>query len=151
MAVLTGLMSFTKGHGIRALSITGPNGLFIAQAVNGVILSAIVSEHDYVKLEDEKYEKLLFAFSPIISKVIKMTDTNYYTFLGRYTYNGERFVYEPYVNLMKTITISITRKSVRITYGENKVRLRRTRRGYTPANMLETLGYIVGKLHGSNR
>ncbi|GAB6947406.1 hypothetical protein JCM16161A_15360 [Vulcanisaeta sp. JCM 16161] len=150
MAVLTGLMSFTKGHGIRALSIIGPNGLFISQAVNGVLLSAIINERNYVKLDGEQFEKLLFAFSPIISKVIKLTNTNYYTFLGRYTYNGERFIYEPYVDLMKTVTISITRKSVRIAYGENKVRLKRTRKGYTPSSMLETLGYIVRRLHGGN-
>ncbi|WP_243666860.1 hypothetical protein [Vulcanisaeta sp. JCM 16159] len=122
----------------------------MSQAINGVLLSAIVSEHDYVRLDDDKFTKLLFAFSPIISKVIKLTNTNYYTFLGRYTYNGERFVYEPYVDLMKTITISITRKNVRIVYGENKVRLKRTRKGYTPSSMLETLGYIVRRLHGGN-
>ena len=150
MTVLTGLMSFTRGHGIRALSITGPNGLFISQAINGVILSAIINEHNYVRLEGEQYEKLLFAFSPIISKVIKITNTTYYTFLGRYTYSGERFVYEPYVDLMKTVTISISKKSVRIVYGENRVRLKRTRKGYTPGKMLETLGYIINRLHGGN-
>ncbi|ADY01955.1 hypothetical protein VMUT_1754 [Vulcanisaeta moutnovskia 768-28] len=150
MAILTGLMSFTKGHGIRALSITGPKGLFVSQVINGVMLTAVINEHDYVRLDDERFGKLLFAFSPIISKVIKMTDTNYYTFLGRYVYSGERFTYEPYVDIMKTITISITKRSVRIIYGENKVNLKRTKKGYTPREMLDTLGYIIEKLHSGN-
>ncbi len=147
MAVLTGLMSFTKGHGIRALSITGSNGLFVSQVVNGVLLSAIISNNMYIKLDDEKFGKLLFAFSPIISKVISMTNTNYYTFLGRYLYSGGRFTYEPYVDLMKTITIIITKKNVRIVYGDNKVKLKRTKKGYIPSELLDTLGYIIKKLH----
>ncbi|KUO87536.1 MAG: hypothetical protein RXN89_03460 [Vulcanisaeta sp.] len=148
MAILTGLMSFTKGHGIRSLSITGPKGLFVIQAVSGTRFSVMIRDHKYVKLDDEKFEKLLFAFSPIISRVIKITDTNYYTFLGRYVYNGKELIYEPYVDLMKTVTIKITGKSIRIVYGENRLRLRRTKKGYTPREMLETLTYVIKELHG---
>ncbi|WP_252900389.1 hypothetical protein [Vulcanisaeta sp. JCM 14467] len=54
------------------------------------------------------------------------------------------------MDLMKTVTISISKKSVRIVYGENRVRLKRTRKGYTPGKMFETLGYIINRLHGGN-
>ncbi len=150
MAVLAGLMSFTKGHGIRALSITGPRGLFVSQAIDKVRYSAIIKDSMYVRLNDERFEKLLFMFSPIISKVIEVTSTNYYTFLGRYIYSGKYFVYEPYVDLMKTVTIKITKKSVRIMYGESKLRLKRTKRGYTPNEMLDILSYIIKELHSGN-
>lgn len=147
MAVLTGMMSFTKGHGIRALSITGPRGLFVIQAVNGQRFSALIKDSHYVKLEDEEFEKLLLAFSSIISKVIEMTSTNYYTFLGRYVFSGRGFVYEPYVDLMKTVTIKITGKGVRVAYGDSKVKLRRTKKGYTPKELLDTLSRVVKELH----
>ncbi|BDR92051.1 hypothetical protein [Vulcanisaeta souniana] len=140
-------MSFTKGHGIRALSITGPDGLFASQVVNGVLLSVIINNNTYTRLDDERFGKLLFAFSPIISRVISMTGTNYYTFLGRYLYSGSKFTYEPYVDLMKTVTIIITKKNVRIVHGENKVKLKRTKKGYMPSELLDTLGYIIKKLH----
>lgn len=147
MAVLTGLLSFTKGYEIRSLSITGPKGLFTVQAVGNVRFSALIKDDNYTVLNDEKFERLLFVFSPVISRVMDITGTNYYTFLGKYVYNGKEFVYEPYVDLMKTVTIRITGKSIRIIYGENRVRLRRTKRGYTPRELLETLSYIVRELH----
>ncbi|MFB6470854.1 MAG: hypothetical protein TU36_006450 [Vulcanisaeta sp. AZ3] len=147
MTIITGLMSFTKGHGIRALSISGPKGLFVAQAMNGIRFAALIKGTKYIRLNDEEIEKLLFAFSPIISKIIKITGTNYYTFLGRYLYNGKRFVYEPYVDLMKTVSVKITGKSIRIIYGDQKLRFKRTKRGYTPKGMLDTLTYIIKELH----
>jgi len=147
MTIITGLMSFTKGHGIRALSISGPKGLFVVQAMNGIRFAVLIKGTKYIRLNDEEIEKLLFAFSPIISKIIKITGTNYYTFLGRYLYNGKRFVYEPYVDLMKTVSVKITGKSIRIIYGDQKLRFKRTKRGYTPKGMLDTLTYIIKELH----
>ncbi|WP_069808283.1 hypothetical protein [Vulcanisaeta thermophila] len=147
MAVLTGLMAFTRGYGIRALSITGPRGLFTAHAVGRNRSFSYVSLGNYVNVEGEEYWELLMALSSVIGRVMDLTGTRYYTFLGRYVYIGSKFTYEPYVDLLKTVTLEVTRKRVRIKYGDNTVNLRRTKKGYTPAKMLDTLGVIVRYVH----
>lgn len=147
MAVLTGLMSFTKGHEVRALSVTGPKGLFIAHAVARNKSFAFVGLGKYVSIEGDEYWELLMATSAIISKVIELTGTKYYTFLGRYIFTGSKFTYEPYVDLLKTVSIEITRKRVRIKYGDNTINLKRTKKGYTPVKMLNTLSVIVRYVH----
>lgn len=147
MAVLTGLMSFTRGHGIRALNVTGPRGLFIAHVVAKSKLFAFIDLNRYVSIEDEEYWELLMAMSSIISKIIELTDTKYYTFLGRYVFTGSKFTYEPYVDLLKTVNVEVTRKRVKIKYGDNTVNLKRTKKGYTSAKMLNTLGVIVRLVH----
>ncbi len=151
MELKTGLMAFTKGHRLRALTLVGPRGLFTSQIVKDVNFTAFYIDGKFENIEDEYLRLLPHYFSPIMAKVARLSESPYYTFLGKYVYDGESFRYEPYVDLMKTAIVVISEKYVRVIYGEKKVRLRRAKKsGIHPRDLLELFARIITKLHGGS-
>ncbi len=142
-----GLLAITRDHGVRSLSIVYKNALFTVQSIANVEYSAIVREGKTIPLTDslERYTTLLRAFVSIINIAANMTNSRYYTFLGEFklNFNKKRFKYEPYVDLMKKITIKIDTRAISIVAGEQVKRFRRSKSGYTPEAMIETLTSIL--------
>jgi len=145
--VARGLIAITRDHGVRSLSIIYRNVLFTVQTIADVGFSAIVREGKTISLQDslDRYLTLLRAFVSIINIAAKMTNSRYYTFLGEFklNFNKKKFKYEPYVDLMKKITIKVDTRAISIVVGDQVKRFKRSKSGYTPEAMIETLSSIL--------
>jgi len=142
-----GLIAVTRNHGVRSFSIVHNGALFTAQIIKNTGYAAIVREGKAVSLLDDldKYLTFARAFISIVSVVAKITNSRYYTFLGEFRYDPKRrvLIYEPYVELLKKVTIKLSEKSVVIRAGEILKRYKRSRSGYTPYTMINVFDNII--------
>ncbi|NPB00451.1 MAG: hypothetical protein GXO10_03655 [Crenarchaeota archaeon] len=144
--VAKGLIAITRDHGVRSLSIVYNRYLFTIQEISGTYYVALVRQGVTRCIENiEKYVILLKAFISLINIVSDMTQSRYYTFLGEFKYNfkKKRLRYEPYVDLMKKVTIRISTRTVHISSGEVVKKLKRSKSGYTPELIVETMEDIL--------
>lgn len=150
--VVKGLIAITRNHGVRSLSIVYDKSLFTIQDIAGTHYVALVRQGETKCVENvEKYVILLRAFISIINIVSDITQSRYYTFLGEFKYNfrKKRLRYEPYVDLMKKVTIRISTRTVHISSGEIVKRLKRSKSGYTPELIVETVEDILRSMMNS--
>jgi hypothetical protein len=142
---LRGLMMFTSDHRMRGLDVAGPRGLFTIHSVKSTLVSAFIGRGVFRLMIDEDYGRLLSVFSSIMNEAAAVTGTRYYTFLGEYSL-GKSLVYEPYVDLMKRITVRISPRMARVTYGEKSRGFRKTGE-YAVHEVWSTLRRIVEMVH----
>ena len=145
-----GLMAITRDAGIKALSITYNSKLFVIQSIGNVIHVSITGPNTFHEITQnlDMYVRLLKSFIGIINYVANQTKSRYYTFLGNYKYNFNKhlFIYEPYVELLKSVVIEITTKSVRVKFNGENVRKIRSRKGVKPSKLIEIIDQVFKQL-----
>ncbi len=142
-----GLIAVTRNHGVRALSIVYGNVLFVAQLIKNIGYAAIIREGRAIPLMDnsERYMTFARSFISILSIVAKVTNSRYYTFLGEFRYNPEKkvLIYEPYVELLKKVTIKLSQKAVTVRAGEILKRYKRSKSGCTPYTLISLFDNVI--------
>jgi hypothetical protein len=145
--VARGLVAITRDQGVRAVSLVYKNALFTIQHIVNTGYVVLVREGKSIPIQDNlgKYFTFLKAFISLINVVSKISNSRYYTFLGEFRYDFEKkvFRYEPYVELLKKVIIRVDRRAVTIKYGEIVKRFKRSKSGYTPEMMIETINSIL--------
>ncbi len=149
--VAKGLIAITRDHGVRSLSIVFEKSLFTIQDIAGTQYVALIRQGESRTVENiEKYIIFLKTFISIMNIAADMSQSRYYTFLGefKYNYRKKRLRYEPYVDLMKKITIRVSTRTVQISSGELVKKLKKSRSGYTPELIVETFEDILKMMTG---
>ncbi len=149
--IIRGLVAITRNHNVRSLSIvTQDNTLFTIQQISNTKYVSLVKDGKSIHIEDEvdKYITFLKSFISIINIVSQISQSRYYTFLGEFKYNfkKKKFNYEPYVDLMKKVSIKVSTKSVQIVVGDVVKKFKRSKSGYTPEFLINTIEEILNRM-----
>jgi len=143
---IQGLMAITINHKVYAVSLVTSNGVFIAQNIANTSYTVIITRNrEVITLESENYIRFLKAMTGLMREVSKITRSRYYTFLGEYQFqdNTRTLIYEPYVDLMKRVRIEINKSKVKIVLDSVIKKFRKTRTGYHPKNIIDTVREIL--------
>ncbi len=151
MLIYRGLIAITRNHNVRSLSIVNAdNTLFTIQYISNIKFVSCIKKESIIQIDQdiEKYMIFLRGFISIINIVSQITQSRYYTFLGEFKYNIKKKLlkYEPYVDLMKKVTVRVSTKNVRILSGDVVKKFKKSKSGCTPGFLLSTFEDIVRKM-----
>ncbi len=144
-----GLLAVTRDHSVRALSLTYRDLLFVIQTISNTSYVAVVRKEDYRVIDDaQSYVMFLRAFVSLIHSVANAMRSRYYTFLGPYEFDDVRevFRYKPYVDLMKVVSIRISKKAISVSTNDFRKRYKRTASGYSAADVMNVIKSIFSVL-----
>lgn len=137
------LMSVTTDHYVRSVSIVRPNSLFTAQLISNTYYAVIVKDGKVITLDSLDFLQFLKAMTSLMSYILRIMKSRYYTFLGECSLSNNILTYEPYVDLMKKVRIEINDRLIKISTNDLIKRLKGTKRGYRPSNLINTIDSIV--------